>query len=251
MNRYKVALLDDNKQQLILNDKYLQGLGVEVVTSSIDAKSFLSEVSNTKPDVILVDLNLGDSYMTGMEVAYELKIPVLFVSSNTPQYVKEMENLKREFSLCVDHLTKPFSELDFQKTINRFLREVQFFGNQNVVHLNFAKQKRTKIELDSIVYLVADKASGAESNNKQIYFRNRQSENLVDFSFSKMEEKGLMKSKFITIHKSFRVNKDHIKCHNKKTDMIEVDVLNNLGKLETKWLPVSENYRHILSPLKK
>lgn len=247
----KIAILDDNQEQLKVNQKYLINLPVEVVTTCVDAKSFLLEVKLSKPDVLLLDLNLGDSYMTGMEVAYELKLPVLFVSSNTPQYIKEMENLKREFSMCVDHLTKPFSENDFKKTVVRFLQEVQFFSNQNHVFLDLGKQKRTKLLVDSVVYLVADKAAGSESNNKQIYFSNRKAESLIDFSFSKMEEKGLMKSQFITIHKSFRVNVNHIKYYNKKAETVEVEVFNASGKLESKFLPVSENYQSVLKSFKK
>lgn len=247
----KLALLDDNPEQLAKNQKYLAPLPVEVVTACIYAKSFLEEVKLSKPDVLILDLNLGDSYMTGMEVAYELKLPVLFASSNTPQYIREMEQLKRDFSICVDHLTKPFTEVEFQKTFSRFLQEVQFFSNQNHVHLDLGKQKRSKIAVDSIVYLVSDKAGGSESNNKQIYFNNRKTESLIDFSFSKMEEKGMLKSQFITIHKSFRVNVNHIKQYNKKEETIEVEILNSIGKLETKKLPVSENYQSAVKYFKK
>ena len=247
----KIALLDDNQEQLERNQRFLKNLAVEVVTASLSAKTFLQEVKLSKPEILVLDLNLGDSYMTGMEVAFELKLPVLFASSNTPEYVKEMERLKRDELLCVDHITKPFTELEFQKTLTRFLQEVKFFGNQHHVTLDLGKQKRTKIALESIVYLVADKASGSESNNKQIYFTNRKSEGLIDFSFSKMEDKGLLKTQFITIHKSFRVNVNHIKHYNKKEEIVEVDVFTASGKLETKKLPVSENYQSVLKPFKK
>lgn len=247
----KLALLDDNPEQLTKNQSFLIGLPVQVVASATNAKTFLQEVKSSKPDVLILDINLGDSYMTGIEVAFELKLPVLFASSNTAQYITEMERLKRDFSICVDHITKPFTELEFQKTLNRFLQEVQFFANQNHVYLDLYKQNRSKIAVDSIVYLVADKASGSESNNKQIYFANRKPENLIDFSFSKMEDKGLLKSIFITIHKSFRVNINHIKIYNKKEECVEVEVLNINGKLETRKLPVSENYQAILKFFKK
>ena len=90
----KIALLDDNPEQLERNQRFLSTLPVEVVTASLSAKAFLQEVKLSKPDVLVLDLNLGDSYMTGMEVAFELKLPVLFASSNTPEYVKEMEEDK-------------------------------------------------------------------------------------------------------------------------------------------------------------
>ena len=96
MSKFKAALLDDNKEQLLLNQQMLESLGmVAVISSCTSAKAFLEDVKNTQPEILFLDLNLGDSYMTGMEVAFQLKLPVLFVSSNTAQYIKEIEKLKR------------------------------------------------------------------------------------------------------------------------------------------------------------
>lgn len=252
MVKIKAALLDDNKEQLLLNQQMLESTGlVTVVSASPSAEVFLAAVKISQPDVLFLDLNLGDTYMTGMEVAFLLKLPVLFVSSNTAEYIKEIEKLKREYDLCVDHITKPFTEQDFGKTTLRFLKEVDFFKKEHFIHLDFGASKRNKIALNSIVYLSSDKANGAESNNKQIHFTNRKPENLIDFSFSKMEEKGLLKSNFLTIHKSFRVNATHIKAYHKNTESVEVAVFTVQGKLESKQLQVSENYQATVKQFKK
>ena len=244
MEKLKVALLDDNKEQLQKNEFLLKQLGlVDIVLLSTAAESFLKEAKIAKPEVLFLDLNLGDSYMTGMEVAYELQLPVLFVSSNTAEYVKEMDKLKRTYDLCVDHLTKPFTDQEFKKTTERFLTEVQFFANQQFIYLDFGTNKRNKIDIDSIVYLSSDKENGAESNNKQIHFIGRKSETLIDFSFSKMDEKGFLKSNFVMIHKSFRVNKRHIKFYDKKTEKIDVVVFHSTGKTSVIQLRVSKNYQ--------
>ena len=252
MHSIKAALLDDNKEQLQKNQQFLEATGmVQVVTACTSAESFLKEVKISLPDVLFLDLNLGDSYMTGMEVAFDMKLPVLFVSSNTSQYVKEMEQLKRNYDLCVDHITKPFTEVEFIKTTQRFLKEVSIFGKEEYVYLDFGSSKRNKIHLNSIVYLEADKAHGSQSNNKTIYFQNRKVEKLIDFSFTRMEEKGLLKSQFITIHKSFRVNKHHFKLYDKKTGKIEVEVFDSTSKTVTHRLPVSENYIGVVKQYKK
>lgn len=252
MSKLKAALLDDNKEQLQLNQQMLESFGmVTVVASCTSAKAFLEDLKTTQPEILFLDLNLGDSYMTGMEVAFHLKLPVLFVSSNTSQYIKEIERLKRDYDLCVDHITKPFTEEEFIKTTQRFLKEVELFKKEEFIHLDFGATKRNKIAINSIVYLSTDKNNGSESNNKQIHFTNRKPENLIDFSFSKMEEKGLLKSQFVTIHKSFRVNAHHIKNYHKKNESIEVDVFSSLGKFELKLLQVSENYQPLIKQFKK
>ncbi|QBN17791.1 LytR/AlgR family response regulator transcription factor [Flavobacterium nackdongense] len=252
MSKLKAALLDDNKEQLLLNQQMLESFGmVSVVSSCASAKVFLEDVKTTQPEVLFLDLNLGDSYMTGMEVAFQLKLPVLFVSSNTAQYIKEIEKLKRDYDICVDHITKPFTEQEFLKTTQRFLKEIELFKKEEFIHLDFGMSKRNKIAINTIVYLSTDKNKGAESNNKQIHFTNRKPENLIDFSFTKMEDKGLLKSQFITIHKSFRVNAKHIKAYHKSTESIEVEVFTAQGKLESKYLQVSENYQPLVKQLKK
>ena len=98
--------------------------------------------------------------------------------------------------------------------------------------------------MNSIVYLGTDKANGAESNNKQIFFSDRKPEILVDFSFSQMNKMGFNENKFITIHKSFRVNVDAIQQY-QNTHEVEVIVMNGQGKTEKKLLSVSENYRKL------
>lgn len=244
MSKPTAALLDDNKEQLHQNQHMLEKDSlVTVVAACTSALSFLEAAKQSNPEVLFLDLNLGDSYMTGMEVAFQLKLPVLFASSNTAQYIKEMETLKRDYNLCVEHITKPFTETEFIKTTQRFLKEVDFFKKENHIHLDFGTSKRNKIAIETIVYLSTDKASGAESNNKLIHFTNRKTENLIDFSFSKMEEKGFLKSQFVTIHKSFRVNRNHIKAYHTKTESIEIQVFTANGKVETKFLAVSENYQ--------
>lgn len=252
MSKFKAALLDDNKEQLQLNQQMLESIGrVAVVSSFASAKTFLEDVKTSQPEILFLDLNLGDSYMTGMEVAFQLKLPVLFVSSNTSQYIKEIETLKRDYDICVDHITKPFTHQEFIKTTQRFLKEIELFKKEEFIHLDFGATKRNKIAINSIVYLSTDKNNGSESNNKLIHFTNRKPENLIDFSFSKMEEKGLLSDNFITIHKSFRVNSKHIKAFHKSTESIEVEVFTSQGKLETKQLQVSENYQPLIKKLKK
>ena len=68
---------------------------------------------------------------------------------------------------------------------------------------------------------------------------------LYDFSFSRMEEKGLMSTQFITIHKSYRVNAEKIKRYISASPnhLVEVDVCDSEGKTKIKNLPVSENYQ--------
>ncbi len=241
---YRIALLEDNPKQLEKLAAYLEKIpNAELVLKSKNSEDFFEQLKTTAPDILIADLHLGDDCMSGMEVATELNLSVFFQSKNTAQYLKDLEALKRKENFCVDHLTKPFTEAEFAKSFTRFLKEVELFSGLHTVHLDFNKKKRNKVFLHDIVYICADKNAGSASNNKQIHFVNQKPEMLIDFSFSKMEEKGLTSSHFITIHKSFRVNRKHIKCYHPKTAKIEIKVFDETAKTRLVTLDVSENYQ--------
>ena len=244
MNKLKVAILEDNKQLLKDLKQNLEAIDlIDVVIWATNSVDFLEKTSIIKADALLVDIDLGSDSMNGLDIAYKLKLPVLFVSGHNAAKLKEIEQLKREFNLTVDHITKPFSERDFIKTVTRFINDVSAVTKSQFVYLDFADTKRNKIPTDTIVYLCADKANGAESNNKQIFFTDRKSEILIDFSFTRMEEKGFSKNQFLTIHRSYVVNSEHIKLYKKSSHEIEVEVYKADGKTETKLLRVSENFK--------
>lgn len=241
---YRIALLEDNIKQLEKVESYLSKIpNVEIVIKSNSSELFFEELKSAHPDILVADLDLGNDSMTGIEVAQDIKIPVFFASVNTADYIEDTEHLKRDSEICVDHITKPFNEVQFNKSFKRFLQEVAFFNSLQYVYLDFNKTKKNAIPIQDIVYLCADKMAGSESNNKQIHFINRSAKNLIDFSFSKMEDKGFLKNQFLTVHKSFRVNRKYIKCYHKKTETIEISIYDGSGKTKSHHLPVSENYQ--------
>lgn len=239
----KVAILEDNKVLLKERKNNLEENELaKVVVWAREADEFLEKVKSEKPQALFLDIELDNkSTMKGLDVAYMLKLPVMFVSAFNAQNLKQIESLKRENDFPVEHITKPFSEQEFIKAARKFLDEVRDFNN-SYVYLSFKGKEMHKIRIDDIVYLCSNKAEGAASNNKEIYFTDRKQEVLVDFSFSKMEDLGLKKNKFITVHRSYIVNEKHIKSYNKTKQQIEVWAVKD-GKAEQIFLPVSENFK--------
>jgi DNA-binding response OmpR family regulator len=243
--KLKVAILEDNPSLLKDHKQNLEATDlVEVVAFATTSTDFLTNEKTSKADALLLDIDLGGgSNMNGLEVAYKLKLPVLFVSAHNAANLKEIEKLESEFDLIVDHITKPFTEKEFIKKARKFLNEVIEEITSKYINLDFADSKKNKIVVDTIVYLCADKAHGAESNNKIIYFTDRKPEILIDFTIAKMQEKGFSKHKFLEIIRGVVVNEKHIKPRKKGSREIEVEVINLNGKFETKILKTSENFR--------
>jgi len=245
MTKLKVAILEDNKEllkdlKLQLEDTNL----VEVVAFSTTSKEFLEKIKNGSPEALILDIDLGRDNLSGIDIANKIKLPVLFVSGKTRDFIQNIEDLNLNLEIIVEHLTKPITLDKLNKILPKFISEIRLKENVKYVYLDFANSKRNKIAIGSIVYLESDVASGKpELNNKQIFFTNRNPEILNDFSFTKMEEKGLSEKQFIIIHKSYRVNIDQILCYKKDTHQIEVRCQNSSCNVQSKYLNVSENYR--------
>lgn len=250
MSIWKLALLEDNLAFLQDRLRDLETLeNVKVVAAATNSSEFLKEVERTKPDAILVDIELRNDSMNGLDVAYKLNLPVLFVSSENAKHIKQIEHLKFEQELVVEHITKPFTAKDFLKSVSRFLKDVKTAQQRFFKYRS--KDSDRIVEFDAIVFLSSDKMEGSESNNKMIYFTNQLPDKLIDFSFSKMEERGFDTSQYITIHRSFRVNKNKIIRYDYSKSIVVVEFLTKHGKLEHKELDISENYRSTIREIMK
>lgn len=251
MGKLKVAILEDNKELLKDLKMNLEDTGfVEVLAYSTNSEDFLQKVAISKPEAVLLDIDLLGDSMTGLDVAYKLNLPVLFVSAKTKDFFLNIEELNLNTSLPVEHLTKPISIERLNKILPKFIQEISNHNKSQFAYLDFGGNIQNKIAIDTIVYLCTDKANGAASNNKMIFFTNRKPEILVDFSYTKMEEKGLSKNTFIEIHRSYRVNAEKIH-YNNVTHEVEVEVYKANGKTELVKLPVAENFRKVVKKIKK
>lgn len=243
MNKLKVAILEDNKEQLKDRKLNLEENGLaDVIVWSTNSSEFIELANQKKPDALLVDIDLGNDNITGLEVAFKLKLPVMFVSGHNAKHLKDIEKLQREFEFPVEHITKPFTEKDFIKTATIFLKEVSEQLKAAFIYLDFNNSKRNKIPVNTIVFLESETGKSGESNNKKIYFTNRPPEVLIDFSFSKMENYGFDPKIFIKTHRSYRVNAKKIDCYN-NSHKVTVEYMNHNGKMEIKEIPVSLNYQ--------
>jgi len=244
MTMIKVALLEDNS--VLLND-YKQTIEenklASVIAWSTNSREFIEKVNILKPEALLLDIDLGDNGMTGLDVAFKLKLPTMFVSSHNAKNLKEIEQIKREFDFPVDHITKPFIDPDFIKTSMMFFQNVSDYLRTKFLILDFKDNKRNKIQTKDIVCICADKNHGSNSNNKVIYFANRKPEILVDFTFSRISEHGFDTKSFILIHRSTIVNVSNIKLHKKSTNQIIVECILHNGENGTLELHVSENFK--------
>lgn len=218
---------------------------VEVVAFATNADDFLEKVKNTKPEALLLDIDLTGNSMNGLDIANLLELPVLFVSGKTVEFNAGIEELNTNKNIPIQHISKPILKEKLDKILPKFIRDIKAYNSVDYVYLDFGEIKRNKISVDTIVYIETDTGKSGASNNKRIYFTNRKPEILYNISLSRIEEKGFDAAKFIKIRGSHRVNVDKIKCYNKNHE-VEVDVCDENGKIVLKQLLVSEDFRKMV-----
>lgn len=246
MENLKVAILEDDMdllKELIYNLKQL-GI-IDVVVWATNSNEFKEKIANCVVDALFLDINLNNDSKTGIDVANLSELPVLFLTGKTSEFYPIIESLNNEKTQrIVEIITKPITFEKLSNRLPKFINQIKSQINSKYIFLDFINSKRNKIELNHIVCLETDTGNNGASSNKIIYFENRRPEKLIDFSYSKMEEKGLNHNDFVTPHKSYRININKLICYN-NNHTLDLKVMNTEGKIETKQIPVSENYRNI------
>jgi DNA-binding LytR/AlgR family response regulator len=243
MNKIKIAVLEDSQE--LLKDLIVELRAtnmVDVVEYDTNSDTFIEKINNrnTEIDALILDIDLGGP-ITGLDIAHKFQLPTLFISGNTTKYNIELEDLDLENKYYVDKLRKPISTEKLKIKIERLVDCVRKNQEINFARLTFSDNVKNIIHIDTIVFLETETGNNGSSSNKIIYFTNRKPEKLIDFSYTKMEEKGLNSKTFITPNQSFRVNVNKIKKNS--TQHIYVMAIDKNGMINEFEIKVSENYR--------
>ncbi len=200
-----------------------------------------------RPEALLLDIDLRGESVTGLDIAGRYKLPVLFISGKTREFNTELEDLDTNFDFTVMRLRKPVAQDALVKTLKKFIREIRSVEKASIVYLDLLNNGREAIKLDSIVFITS---KGEISNNKVVYFTDRNPEILIDFTAERMDEFGLDSQQFIEIHRSYWVNRNKIEAL-LPDYTIRVTAQNRQGKTEKFLLKVSENRQPLIRKLLK
>ncbi|MCB9186754.1 MAG: response regulator [Flavobacteriales bacterium] len=244
MSKLKVAVLEDSPLLLeelryMLRDTNL----VDVVVCSQSCEEFIQKVKQTKVDALILDIDIAGDNMSGMDVAYHLKLPVLFASGKTKDNLEGIEDLTLEEWSIVEHLTKPIKKEKLERMLPQFIEQVQAKARKSVVSLSLKDGRTFVVPMNSVAYICSCTGSDGRSLNKEIHFVDRKPGILVDVSFPKLESIGFTSTQFIRPHQSYRVNVDHVMEYNRLYHKLIVSSLSSEGKTVQSEIDVSENYR--------
>lgn len=208
-------IIADHIEQYILDAGHVTA---GIADDFAGAKKLLEE---SHPDVILLDINLGDG-PDGVDIAHYINThyqkPFVFISSNTDAKTLERVKLTNPSGFIV----KPFKAMDIKMQIELALHsfqlknehaQVQFSDSFLVNDHFFIKDKHSLVKVNYIDVLYAE----ACDNYTIIYTIN--AKYILSYTLKVVEEK-LLPFHFFRTHRSFLVNLKHIQKVNPKEVLV-------------------------------
>lgn len=160
MNKIKLAIVEDEiiiAKTIVLA---LETLGYASVGIAGKYKDAIEMITQNKPDLVLLDINLGNK-KDGIDLAFEIKkrfnTPIIFITANSdPATISRAKEINP-----LAFLVKPFTQNDLFSAIEIGWNNFNAIVNSNLNPPKYAVLKvgpaYKKIVFDDIVYLEKDK----------------------------------------------------------------------------------------------
>lgn len=231
----KILIVEDEELYADRLEMLVEKLEYEllgIVDNSTDA---LKIIEKTPPDFILMDIHIQGQY-DGIELAAQVQqrfdIPIIFITS----LQDDLTFNRAARTNPIHFLTKPFSDLQLQRTIELTIRNLAQPGeddwDNDLVFKNHlfikVRQKLEKIAIADILFVEAD------GRYCQICTEGKKF--LVRLSLQDLS--GLLPaSSFIQVHRSYVVNASKI---------LNIDLQDSLIQINQHQVPLSKRHRELL-----
>jgi two-component system response regulator GlrR len=172
--KYRILVVDDENDILLLLKKWLEGDGFDVVTSE-SAEQALLEIGKAKPNLVITDLFMGG--MSGLDLLGRIHdddplLPVIMLSGQAriPDAVKATHLGSAAF------LTKPMQHAEVLEHVQRALRINYDRSGEMAIQKKVIYQSKKMEDLVDLAMMVADSnvtvfISGATGTGKEIIAR--------------------------------------------------------------------------------
>ena len=224
MKHTSVLIVEDDFSFALEIEMKLKKLGFEIVGNVHTMEDTLRIIQDEKVDVILLDLNLHDSF-TGMELGKKIKqwnIPVIIMTA-----YKDVDIFEEAMEIePVGFLVKPFDLLSLRGALENARKQTR--KESESVFLKY-KGKLTKVYLDDIFYLEA------EGNYTVVMTEHKKF--VLRISLTRLMER--IKAKNLQqVHRGSVVNLDKIQ---------EVNLKEKFLKVNGHTIPIGRKYKKDLS----
>lgn len=227
MNTYNVIIIDDDLENINILKIYLNKFcpEINVVGEATNVNDGLAIYTNTQPDILLLDIELGnDTIFSFIDAINNIKGEIIFISSHPEFGVKAVNYNVTGF------IVKPINPINLKKIITKAIFNIEKNKKNNALNKNNNKtcfplkiaipstSKIELIDLENISYLEADgkyTVFHLKDNSKKIASRNLgEYEKIIDTNI------------FFRIHHRYLVNINSV-TNVHKTDGYYCQLINN------------------------
>lgn len=208
----------------------LKKMGYEVLPLAKNPERALAQLAEKQPDILMLDIHLGDRHIDGIELATKIKqqyhLPFIFLTSHAEgDYIERAKAIKPSA-----YILKPFKDKEIHIAIEMALANFSGQPTETVTindSLFLKKENRfERVKFKQILWLEAD------SNYTEIHTT---ADTFIYSTVLKKVEMVLPKDRFYRVHRSYIVNKDSITGFSGNTLLIDDHKI-----------PVSNQYRSMV-----
>ena len=236
MDKTRILIVEDDMIIAANISLQLSNLGYEVTGIETKAEEAIHHALETKPDIILMDIQLKGK-TTGIDVAHAIRkyldIPLIYLTANADDATFQKAKETHPYAF----ISKPFTNLNLERTIALVEEKVKekranvsvedtFVDSQEDRIFIRNNNKLIKVMLDDILYVEADRNYCKITTDAQTF--------LVVSPLNKLCEK-IDPRLFVRIHRSFVVNFA-------KLDAVAESFVEVKGKL----IPIGKQYKEDL-----
>lgn len=217
----KLAVCEDDAIINNLIVQYVEEMGCEVVASEYSKEAFLESMSDLCPDLVVLDINLGEG-KEGVQIGRYLRerdIPFIYITAySDPDTLKEAILVEP-----LGYLVKPFTQPQLIAQIQ--LAKARIDVECNELHVGSGSHF-FNIDLREINHIES-------SRNYLIFHAINEDENAIKVRLTLKEILDKIPSYYLQVHRSFLVNKRQI-------SLVERDMCKMKNNAE---IPISRNFK--------
>lgn len=193
-------------------ERMLTHIGYEVLPNVNNYDEALQLLDTTKPDLVLLDINLNDT-KTGIDLSQRIqqqyKLPFIYITSHSDKTTVDQAIVTKPSG----YLLKPFDENDLYTAIEVALSN--FSGKQSNHHQQeaalvckdalFIKNDKNfvRVDIDDICWI--------ESEHNYLYIISPKGKHIIRSNFRDFQHQ-VPANKFIQVHKSYMINLDKVEA---------------------------------------
>jgi hypothetical protein len=240
MKPYKAAILEDDPYYLRELQEVLSSFSfINIVHAEQDALIFIEKVRSQPVDFLFLDIELSGQAMNGLRVGDICKLPVMFISSNRQQHYGELDSFRFKNRVPADNIGKMFDSESLSPILKEFCERVDAWKSKHKIVIKPKGDYEMEINPDEVCWI--ETVKGTE--NKKLYFVNREPVEVAKISINQLREKGFSEEIFIQCGKSALFSKKHCTVVGH-----DVQAIYREGGIQKQWaerIP-SDKYRTVL-----